>query len=556
MFSDGPEDYSIGSPIGFGASSIVYSAVYNSPSPQRPIPCALKVLDLDTLHPRSLSLLQRETQLMSLSKHPNVLRVRGSWMDGCKLYIALRLMNKGSAADVMHYSWPGGMEEEVVKCILKQALEGLNYLHINGFIHRDIKAANLLIDEDGTVLVGDLGVAASLADDPDASTALSDGRRTRPDVSLAQSRVGHPVRPHMGKRKSFVGTPCWMAPELIEGKQYDAKADIWSFGITAIELTQGRPPRSRESPQTVLLQTVQGRPPTLDREGGVHRYSKAFKDIVDACLRKDPSKRPTAAQLLQTPFFKSAKKKSYLVGAILSGLPPLAMRQEQHRRPPSLMAQLTADSWDFSLPTIRPRTNDARDVHTPRDFSSTTTRHSFEKVDLSPQATYPCFDSASSENRMDEDLFDGVCIVIDSGTKLSPHLENVDLEDEEKQNLDGRMFPPLSSSPSVSSESSESLQAHEPLPQCTTNRISTPIPICAPQPPVPKSSGSSCSPPGTPSSMPLITAPSVWDRVTRRASRRGSDGSPTESKASRIARFLKRRPSLSHTQHSNLLEPV
>lgn len=123
--SDRPEDYSIGSPIGFGASSIVYSAVYNSPSPQRPIPCALKVLDLDTLHPRSLSLLQRETQLMSLSKHPNVLRVRGSWMDGCKLHIALRLMNKGSAADVMHYSWSGGMEEEVVKCILKQALEGL-----------------------------------------------------------------------------------------------------------------------------------------------------------------------------------------------------------------------------------------------------------------------------------------------------------------------------------------------------------------------------------------------------------------------------------------------
>ena len=129
LSSDRPEDYSIGPSIGFGSSSIVYSAVYNPPPPRRPIPCALKVLDLDTFHPRSLSLLQRETQLMSLSKHPNVLRVRGSWMDGCKLYIALRLMNKGSAADVMHYSWPGGMEEDVVKCILKQALEGLKCVH-------------------------------------------------------------------------------------------------------------------------------------------------------------------------------------------------------------------------------------------------------------------------------------------------------------------------------------------------------------------------------------------------------------------------------------------
>ena len=89
------------------------------------MPCALKVLDLDRLPENSLRLLQRETQLMSLSKHPNVLRVRGSWMDGHKLHIALRLMNAGSAADVMHYGWPGGMEEEVVRCILKQALEGL-----------------------------------------------------------------------------------------------------------------------------------------------------------------------------------------------------------------------------------------------------------------------------------------------------------------------------------------------------------------------------------------------------------------------------------------------
>lgn len=126
-FSDRPDDYTIGSPIGFGASSVVYAAVYNPPPPEhpRPFPCALKVLDLDSLPLHSLALLQRETQLMSLSKHPNVLRVRGSWVDGHKLHIALRLMNKGSAADIMKYAWPSGMEEEVVRCILKQALEGL-----------------------------------------------------------------------------------------------------------------------------------------------------------------------------------------------------------------------------------------------------------------------------------------------------------------------------------------------------------------------------------------------------------------------------------------------
>jgi serine/threonine-protein kinase OSR1/STK39 len=107
----------------------VYHATYHPKSSQDwPIPCALKVLDLDRLPQGSLRLLQRETQLMSLSKHPNVLRVRGSWLDGHKLHIALRLMNAGSAADVMQYAWPGGMEEEVVRCILKQTLEGLKYV--------------------------------------------------------------------------------------------------------------------------------------------------------------------------------------------------------------------------------------------------------------------------------------------------------------------------------------------------------------------------------------------------------------------------------------------
>lgn len=124
-YSNRASDYTIGAPIGYGASSIVYTATFQSTPKDAPTHCALKVADLDRLPPHALHLLMQETQLMSLSKHPNVLRVRGTWMNGHKLYIALRLMNAGSAADVMRYAWPGGMEEEVVKCILRQALEGL-----------------------------------------------------------------------------------------------------------------------------------------------------------------------------------------------------------------------------------------------------------------------------------------------------------------------------------------------------------------------------------------------------------------------------------------------
>jgi hypothetical protein len=146
---------------------------------------------------------------MSLSKHPNVLRVRGSWLDEHKLHIALRLMNAGSAADVMQYAWPGGMEEEVVRCILKQALEGLNYLHVNGFIHRDIKAANLLIDDDGTVLLGDLGVAAPLNDE-DHTHVHENGTAKSPRIVVFDKDVNvAPRRSRVGKRRSFVGTVCY-----------------------------------------------------------------------------------------------------------------------------------------------------------------------------------------------------------------------------------------------------------------------------------------------------------------------------------------------------------
>ncbi|KAF7340002.1 Serine/threonine-protein kinase fray2 [Mycena venus] len=333
----------------FSDVSTDYTSIGHSLSLGKRVPCALKVVDLDFLRPHSLALLQRETTLMSLSKHPNVLRVRGSWMDGHKLHIALRLMNKGSAADVMRYGWPGGM----------------------GRRRLDVKAANLLIDDDGTVLLGDLGVAADLTEDTSRNPASSSHQK-RPKIITAEAALrshgrssnsssssGHGAKrisfegsserppPKMRKRKSFVGTPCWMAPEVIQAQQYDSSADIWSFGITALELTQGRPPRSRESTQRILLKTIQEAPPTLDREGGAYKYSRAFKEMVESCLVKDPSKRPSAEELLQSPFFKSSKKKSYLVGAILKDLPPLTSRQER-RAARGATVHGTIDSWDFA----------------------------------------------------------------------------------------------------------------------------------------------------------------------------------------------------------------
>lgn len=313
-------------------------------------------------------------------------------------------MNKGSAADVMRFGWPSGMEEEVVRCILKQALEGLNYLHMNGMIHRDIKAANMLIDDDGTVLLGDLGVAASLVDDQDNSKVVSPKKRINFDVAATDHTIRPHTKPRIGKRKSFVGTPCWMAPELIQGKQYDSSADIWSFGITALELTQGRPPHSRDSPHAVLLQTVQGVPPTLDRAGGEYKYSRAFKEIVDACLVKDPSKRPTAEELLQSTFFKAAKKKNYLVGAILDGLPPLTQRQERTVLPAAIRTHGTMDSWDFTLTASPTASFRLRPAHIRRPSQANKGADAAGVFEFEAEDTQYDSDSKSSEDAADPQL--------------------------------------------------------------------------------------------------------------------------------------------------------
>lgn len=326
MYSANGDDYIVGDVIGFGASSVVHQGVF------KPLDraCAIKVIDLEA-YGRDTEELRRETQLMSLSKHPNVLRVRGCWVKGAKLHIATRLMSSGSMLDIMRFAHPEGFDELVIATVLKHALEGLNYLHINGWLHRDLKAANILVDDDGTVLLGDFGVGVFVGDTDKSSGSVSSE----------------------GKRKSFVGTPCWMAPEVIERKHYGTKADIWSFGITALELAQGRAPNSKLNPVKVLMRTMQDEPPQLDRTGGAHKYSKLMDDFVRQCLQKDPERRPTADKLLSHGFFKQAKAPKFLISAILAGLPPLADRQER-RRLASIHSTQHYLSWDFG--TINSRT--------------------------------------------------------------------------------------------------------------------------------------------------------------------------------------------------------
>ncbi|ORZ21622.1 kinase-like domain-containing protein [Absidia repens] len=309
--TNGIEDYKLGGIIGYGSSAAVYSALYIP----RNVRVAIKMIDLDMFERNQIDELRRETALMALSKHENILPVYKSFVSGSKLCIVTPYLAGGSCLDIMKTAFPDGLDELSIATILKQALEGLRYLHKNGHIHRDVKAGNLLVNDDGSVLLGDFGVSSSLSE--------------------------------RGVRRTFVGTPCWMAPEVMEQAGYDYKADIWSFGITAIELASGKAPLGKLPPLKVLLMTLSNDPPTLIRETTKHKYSKVFKDMIDFCLNKEPSNRPTVEKLLSHPFFKQARKKEYLVKNILMDLPALERRPRKaiHRRQLSFT---TVEEWDFN----------------------------------------------------------------------------------------------------------------------------------------------------------------------------------------------------------------
>jgi len=307
------DDYEIGAQIGNGSSAVVYVAKY---IPSQKTVC-LKVIDLDMFERNQIDGLRKEIQIMSLCKHPNLLTVYGSFVHESKLYIVTPLLSAGSCLNIMKYAYPDGFEEVVIATILKQALLGLEYLHKNGLIHRDVKAGNLLMSEEGLVQLADFGVSSSL---------METGERK-------------------GLRKTFVGTPCWMAPEVMEQSGYDYKADIWSFGITALEMATGRAPFAKYPPIKVLMLTIENEPPTLDRDQCRHKYTRTFKEMIDLCLNKDPSKRPSAEKLLQHPFFKQAKKKSYLAQTILHNVPSIQMRPLKVVKPKEVEKEDI--SWTF-----------------------------------------------------------------------------------------------------------------------------------------------------------------------------------------------------------------
>ncbi|XP_053908834.1 serine/threonine-protein kinase PAK 4 isoform X2 [Cuculus canorus] len=249
--------------IGEGSTGIVCIATVKSTGKL----VAVKKMDLRKQQRREL--LFNEVVIMRDYQHENVVEMYNSYLVGDELWVVMEFLEGGALTDIVTHT---RMNEEQIAAVCLAVLKALAVLHAQGVIHRDIKSDSILLTHDGRVKLSDFGFCAQ-------------------------------VNKEVPRRKSLVGTPYWMAPELISRLPYGPEVDIWSLGVMVIEMVDGEPPYFNEPPLKAMKMIRDNLPPKL-KHG--HKVSPSLKGFLDRMLVRDPVQRATATELLKHPFLAKA----------------------------------------------------------------------------------------------------------------------------------------------------------------------------------------------------------------------------------------------------------
>eukprot|EP01084_Bolivina_argentea_P054510 99953_1 len=255
---------------------------------------AIKIVPIETDNTKELI---REIAILSKCRSKYIVNYYGSYRHLDEIWITMEYCIAGSIGDIIKIT-KHTLSESEIAIIAKHILSGLKYLHKNNIIHRDIKCGNILLSDSGQCKLADFGVSAQLAQT-------------------------------ISRRNTVIGSPYWMAPEVLKQNNYNQKADIWSMGISIIEMADGRPPLSNLHPLRALLQIPSNPSPQITN---INNKSQSIHSFLSLCLEKNPHKRLNANELLKHSFIKNAPKKIIIQQLIVNVMPKIKKYREEKRK--------------------------------------------------------------------------------------------------------------------------------------------------------------------------------------------------------------------------------